>query len=427
MTDIMLAAAHRDWHIKRLGQLFRERKEKVSDNDFAPLSVTKHGIVPQLDTAAKTDDGDNRKGVRAGDFVINSRSDRKGSSGLSELDGSVSLINIVLEPRGIFPRFAHHVLRSSAFQEEFYRWGHGIVADLWTTRYFDMKNIRIALPPLDTQKDISAFLDRETVRIDDLIEKKQRMVELLLTKKKLETAWVVRHGLNREAPLKFAEDEWVGQIPVHWSMMRVKSLFRQVKRQNHPNLTVLSVYREFGVIVKNSREDNINKTPEDLTLYQLVQPCDLVVNKMKAWQGSLGISEYLGITSPDYVVFAPTSEHHSRFIHHYLRAQPLPAVYMSISNGIRPDQWRLEPQQFRNIPIWLPGIAEQESIAKRIDAMAESIDRATGPTLASIDRLHELRSALITAAVTGQIDVNEWQKRGSTHRRLDVAETEVTK
>ncbi len=427
MTDIMLASAAPDWRIERLGQLFRERKEKVNDTDFAPLSVTKHGIVPQLDTAAKTDDGDNRKCVRAGDFVINSRSDRKGSSGLSELGGSVSLINIVLEPRGIYPRFAHHLLRSPAFQEEFYRWGHGIVADLWTTRYFDMKNIRVALPPPDSQKKIADFLDRETVRIDELIQKKDRMVELLLTKKKSETAWLVRRGLNTNAQLKPADDEWIGQIPAHWSMMRVKNLFRQVKRQNHPTLTVLSVYRELGVILKESRDDNINKTPEDLSLYQLVQPGDLVVNKMKAWQGSLGISEHLGITSPDYVVFAPTAPHCSRFIHHYLRAQPLPAVYMSISNGIRPDQWRLEPQKFRDIPIWLPDIAEQESIAKRIDAMAASIDRITGPMLASVDRLHELRSALITAAVTGLIDVNKWQKRELTSRHFDAANTEATK
>lgn len=152
MTEIMLEHAPHDWPLKRLGQLFRERKEKVSDRDFQPLSVTKNGIVPQLETAAKTDDRDNRKGVRVGDFVINSRSDRKGSAGLSALDGSVSLINIVLEPRNIHPRFAHHLLRSSAFQEEFYRWGHGIVADLWTTRYSEMKNIRLAIPDHEIQK-----------------------------------------------------------------------------------------------------------------------------------------------------------------------------------------------------------------------------------------------------------------------------------
>ena len=123
------------WQVKRLGQYLFERREKCSDKEYLPLSVTKNGIVPQLDTAAKSDAGDNRKLVRKDDFVINSRSDRKGSSGISNLDGSVSLISIVLELRSIEPQFVHHLLRSYPFQEEFYRFGKGIVADLWSTNY----------------------------------------------------------------------------------------------------------------------------------------------------------------------------------------------------------------------------------------------------------------------------------------------------
>ena len=125
MTEIMISKSPPTWKRYRLGQLFDERKTKVSDADFPPLSVTMRGIVPQLETGAKSDDGDNRKLVLAGDYVINSRSDRKGSGGISELDGSVSLISIVLEPKGVHSRFAHHLLRSQAFQEEFYRWGTG--------------------------------------------------------------------------------------------------------------------------------------------------------------------------------------------------------------------------------------------------------------------------------------------------------------
>ena len=124
------------WDVKRIGYYFIERREKVSDKDFPALSVTKNGIVPQLDTAAKSDDGDNRKKVLKGDFVINSRSDRKGSSGASELDGSVSLICTVMCPQEqVHTPFVHHLLRSQPFQEEFYRYGKGIVADLWSTNY----------------------------------------------------------------------------------------------------------------------------------------------------------------------------------------------------------------------------------------------------------------------------------------------------
>ncbi|MEO6832572.1 MAG: hypothetical protein ABI169_10225, partial [Chitinophagaceae bacterium] len=139
------------WELIRLGTRFEERRTKVSDKDFPPLSVTKNGILPQLDNAAKSNDGDNRKLVKNGDFVINSRSDRKGSSGIAKADGSVSLINIVMEPRGINSIFCNYLLKSYVFVEEFYRMGHGIVADLWTTRYDEMKSITLGIPPLPEQ------------------------------------------------------------------------------------------------------------------------------------------------------------------------------------------------------------------------------------------------------------------------------------
>lgn len=121
-----LGSVSAHWRLAPLGTFFDERKETVSDVDFAPLSVTKDGVVPQLATAAKTDKNDNRKLVRVGDFAINSRSDRKGSSGVSTLDGSVSMVYTVLRPRPVIHgRFAHHLLRSGAFQEEFYRLGDG--------------------------------------------------------------------------------------------------------------------------------------------------------------------------------------------------------------------------------------------------------------------------------------------------------------
>ncbi len=168
------------WPIVRVGSQTSLRSEKGSDKDFAPLSVTKLGVVPQLETAAKTDDGDNRKVVRKGDFVINGRSDRKGSSGVSEMDGSVSLINITIKlGAGLYPRFAHHLFRSYAFQEEFYRWGKGIVADLWSTNYWDMKRILCAMPTLEEQEAIAKFLDAELLEMDAAIKSQGRMIELL--------------------------------------------------------------------------------------------------------------------------------------------------------------------------------------------------------------------------------------------------------
>ena len=137
-----------EWSVARIGDFYKLRNEKVSDEDYAPLSVTMKGIVPQLATAAKSDDHNNRKLVRKGDFVINSRSDRRGSCGISPYDGSVSLINTILTPRGeMNPDYYNWLFHTEQFADEFYKWGHGIVDDLWTTRWQEMKSIMIVSPP----------------------------------------------------------------------------------------------------------------------------------------------------------------------------------------------------------------------------------------------------------------------------------------
>lgn len=158
-----------NWEVDKLGHRFIQRKEKVSDKDYPPLSVSKMGVTPQLESACKTDDGDNRKLVLKGDFVVNSRSDRKGSCGLSELDGSVSLINIVATPRNIDGHYIHYLFRSNNYIEEFYRMGRGIVADLWTTRWSEMRTIMIPVPPLSEQKEIVAYIEKKVSSIDSQI------------------------------------------------------------------------------------------------------------------------------------------------------------------------------------------------------------------------------------------------------------------
>ena len=160
------------WELKKINELFVERSEKRSDVEYPPLSVTKFGIVPQLDTAAKSKDSENRNKVLCGDFVINSRSDRRGSSGFSQYDGSVSLINIVLMPRKNTSLYFHYLLRSHTFIEEFYRNGRGIVADLWTTRYSEMRNIYVPVPPIAEQEQILNYLRWKTSSINALIPEK---------------------------------------------------------------------------------------------------------------------------------------------------------------------------------------------------------------------------------------------------------------
>ena len=222
------------WDVKRIGYYFIERREKVSDKDYPALSVTKNGIVPQLDTAAKSDDGDNRKKVLKGDFVINSRSDRKGSSGASDLDGSVSLICTVMRPQEKVHHAAyqrvHHLLRSQPFQEEYYRYGKGIVADLWSTNYSEMRNILLGMPPLPEQIRIAALLDQETAKIDELVAEQQRLMELLKEKRQAVISHAVTKGLNPKAALKPSGIEWLGDVPAHWEIVPLKYVIASMKK-----------------------------------------------------------------------------------------------------------------------------------------------------------------------------------------------------
>ena len=294
------------WEVKRLGSFFFERKEKVSDKDYAPLSVTKQGIFPQLENVAKTNDGDNRKLVKDGDFVINSRSDRKGSSGVSGLDGSVSLINIVLQPRKVlFGPFCNYLLKSYGFIEENYRNGRGIVADLWTTRYDEMKMIKVAMPSFEEQKNISSYLDVATSKIDKAIAMQQKMIDLLNERKQIIIQNAVTKGLDENVEMKDSGVEWIGMIPKHWGLYPLRKYLNVNSKRNMPNAQLLSVTREEGVIVRNteSKEENHNFIPDDLSNYKYVRKGQFVINKMKSWQGSYGVSNFDGIVSPAYFVY----------------------------------------------------------------------------------------------------------------------------
>lgn len=208
------------WESHKIRELFVERNEKVSDKDYPPLSVSKAGVVPQIATVAKTNDGDNRKLVKKGDFAINSRSDRRGSSGISNYDGSVSLINIVLKPRSfVNGRYMHYLLKSHYFIEEFYRNGRGIVADLWTTRYTEMKSIYLPVPSIEEQDQIVSFLDWKLMKINKLIRAKKKQIALLNEQKQVIIHNAVTKGVDPNVPMKDSGIEWIGQIPQEWLLI----------------------------------------------------------------------------------------------------------------------------------------------------------------------------------------------------------------
>ena len=213
------------WGLSRIGSLYSLRNEKVSDKDYPPLSVTMKGVVPQLESAAKSDDGDNRKLVKIGDFAINSRSDRRGSCGISAYNGSVSLINTVLTPRGeMNPGYYNWLFHTVAFADEFYKWGHGIVDDLWTTRWQEMKRIVVPVPSSAEQQAIAAYLDDQVTQIDSIIAEAQASIEEYKQWKTSVIFEIVTKGLDATTAMRRSSNPGIGMIPAHWKEAKVKQV-----------------------------------------------------------------------------------------------------------------------------------------------------------------------------------------------------------
>ncbi|TVS16672.1 MAG: type I restriction endonuclease subunit S [Gammaproteobacteria bacterium] len=433
VMDIMTRTQPAGWQLYRLGQLFDERKEKVSDKDFRPLSVTMQGIVPQLETAAKTDDGDNRKLVRAGDYVINSRSDRKGSGGISDYDGSVSLISIVLKPtRAIYPRFAHHLLRSPAFQEEFYRWGHGIVADLWTTRYADMKNIRLFVPDLPTQKAIADFLDRETARIDLLIEKKQRLVELVAEKETMTRDTFTVKGVS-DNHLMPSGVEWFGDVPSHWVICRFNRLIsskvdyrgRTPEKVDEGVFLVTARNIRNGVIdYERSQEYTTEADWAALSARGLPEIGDVLFTT-EAPLGQIAQVDRTDVAFAQRIIKFRANEAmvSNDYLAQFMMSSQFQRSLQLFSSGSTAAG--IKSERMAHLFGLVPPKAEQAAIVSEMREEKRKLGGLIAPIQGSIDRLREFRAAFITAAVTGQIDPENWSRRGTTDRRLDQIEAEM--
>lgn len=386
-----LGAVPSHWELSRIGSRFAERREKVSDTDFPPLSVTKHGIVPQLETAAKTDDNDNRKCVLAGDFVINSRSDRKGSSGLSPLDGSVSLINTVITPdETIHGPFVHHLLRSVAFQEEYYRYGKGIVADLWSTNYGEMKAITLAVPPIGEQVTIAAFLDRETAKIDALVAEQERLIALLKEKRAAVISHAVTKGLNPNAPLKDSGIEWLGEIPAHWEVVALKRL-GSLRSGEAITSDQIEDDGEFPVYGGNGFRGYTTAYTHEGD-YVLIGRQGALCGNINYARGQFWASEHAIVVNPvrkySLVWLGELLRHMNLGQHSQSAAQPgLSAEFLS------------------NLYVPVPPTAEQDEIAALIAERINQSDDLANQAQFAITLLQERRAALISAAVTGKIDV----------------------
>ena len=279
-----------------------------------------------------------------------------------------------------------------------------------------MANFLIPFPPLPEQTAVVRFLDWADRRVRRVIRTRQRRIKLLEEYKQalIHQAVTGQIDVRTGQPYPTYKDsgvEWLGDVPAHWEVLPGRTVFREINDRGHPDEQMLSVtiiggvIRQADLLADSFKKDSSN---EDKSNYKLVQPGDLVYNKMRAWQGAVGVSTYRGIVSPAYIVQRLRSADNLPCYMHFLLRIPLFASEAERwSYGITSDQWSLRAEEFKCIYFSLPPLPEQTAIAEHLDAQTAKIDAAISASRREIDLLREYRTRLIADVVTGKVDVRE--------------------
>ena len=213
--------------------------------------------------------------------------------------------------------------------------------------------------------------------------------------------------MNTYPHTKPTQIDWLGEIPSHWEVSKLGKILKPFSEKNHADLPLLSITRELGVIERDveNQDENHNFIPDDLSNYKLLKKGQFGMNKMKAWQGSYGVSSFTGIVSPAYFIFDFTQEISPDFFHWAIRSKLYVSFFASASDGVRIGQWDLSKMRMKNIPFAIPPLTEQTAIANYLDTKTAQIDTAITTYQAQIDKLNEYQKSLVNDVVTGKVSV----------------------
>ena len=268
----------------------------------------------------------------------------------------------------------------------------------------------LLMPPLQEQQTIANYLDKATAKIDTLIEKQTSLIELLKEKRQAVISTAVTRGLDNAVTMKDSRVEWLGEIPEHWAVYRIGNLFTEAVEYGKTDLPILRVSIHDGVSDREYSSEEMDRKvarSEDRSKYKCVEPDDLVYNMMRAWQGGFGAVKVNGLVSPAYVVARPMKAMSTSYIELLLRTIPATEELRRYSRGITDFRLRLYWSEFKNIKVVLPPKEEIDEILVYITNQSNKIDSLVKKADRAIVLLKERRIALISAAVSGKIDVRE--------------------
>jgi type I restriction enzyme S subunit len=270
-----------------------------------------------------------------------------------------------------------------------------------------VRNFSIHLPPQSEQERIACFLDNEAARIDSLIAEKQRLTDLLAEKRRTVIADFLTKGLNKDTPRSDSDIPWLGEIPSHWKIERAKWLFTERDdRSDSGGEELLTVSHLTGVTSRAEKDVNMFMA-ESLEGYKRCEAGDLVINTLWAWMGAMGIARQPGIVSPAYNVYKPVAELDPEYVDLLVRTPRFVEEITRYSKGVWSSRLRLYPEGLYEAWLPVPPLDEQQATVKHVQLEIRKLDALAGATERTIALLQERRSALISAAVTGQLEIGE--------------------
>lgn len=265
--------------------------------------------------------------------------------------------------------------------------------------------LNVPVPPLKEQRAIAEYLDRETARLDALVTAKERVLGLLAEKRRALITRAVTRGLDPRAPRRDSGIPWLGAIPAHWQTERSRWLFRERdQRSETGEEELLTVSHLTGVTPRSEKDVNMFEA-ETTEGYKICLSGDLVINTLWAWMGAMGVSPVNGIASPAYNVYRPGPRLEPDYVDALVRLPIFAQEVTRYSKGVWSSRLRLYPEGFFEVHIPVPPLDEQRAIVAHIARETKKIDELVVATERSTVLLKERRAALISAAVTGQIEV----------------------
>ncbi|EPO2452523.1 restriction endonuclease subunit S [Providencia rettgeri] len=400
------------WSLLANKHIFRLKKKQVGkrSNEYDLLSLTLRGVIkrdmenPEGKFPAEFD---TYQEVQCGDFIfcLFDVEETPRTVGLSPFNGMITGAYTVFESNDNFDnRFLYYFYLNLDAKKRLKPLYRGLRNTIPKDSFLSFKTF---IPPQDQQTRIANFLDKKTAQIGEAIAIKEKQISLLKERKQIIIQQAVTQGLDPNVPMKDSGVDWIGEIPAHWDLVKLGSCLSPVSVKNSPELPLLSITREQGVIERDvdDQESNHNFIPDDLSGYKKLEKGQFGMNKMKAWQGSYGVSKFTGIVSPAYFVFDFTKAINPEFFNWAIRSKLYVSFFGSASDGVRIGQWDLSKARMKVIPFVLPSEEEQLLIAKHLDEKLEQVDVAIKIKLQQIERLREYRSSLINSAVTGKIKI----------------------